>query len=250
MDDKELKVNIESKIVMTNEFRQHLFRSLDVRTSVSSDLIGGANLLSKNLSDVDGLRLLRRAYKNELSYLELVSKGLDKNLSYLDEVSLWVKAKSKDAVLLNNISRLFEFHKLFKSLVDKSFERFNAQSKFLESESESDFYNFMTSWAYNVEESRSLLGSVNDVKDIDLYFKDLGSNVRLALRAGFGSDNFLKMISSWSISFESYDEFMAFFSYSLLLNSISLMFLTFKELEEQIEAVNLNNLKKAGISLS
>ncbi|MFP4567487.1 MAG: hypothetical protein ACLFN8_00940 [Candidatus Woesearchaeota archaeon] len=250
MDDENLKITIESKIVMINEFRQHLFRSLDVRTSVSSDLIEGAKLLSEDVSSEEGLRLLRRAHKNEGPYLDLVRKGLDKTISYLDELSGWIKVRSGNSALFNNIGRLFEFHNLFNSLMDKSFKRFNAQELFLKTELESDFYKFMTSWAYNVEEARALLAACKDVREIDSYFKDLAGNVRLALRAGFGSDNFFEIANSWQVKFEDYDEFMAFFSYSLLLNSISLMFLTFSELEEQIESVNIINLEKVGVSLN
>ena len=245
----EINQGVESKIIMANEFRQHLFRSLDIKTSISKDRIMGVNLLLKDVNSEEGLRLFKRSYKNESPFLVLVREGLNKTSDYLNESSSWISEKSQNTELLKNIVKLINFNNVFIDVFDKSQVRFDKQKLFFESPSDDLLRDFMFSWSQEVKDMHELLLIFDEAKIVHSYFKDFGADLRLALRTSFNSDKFNSITSSWGISFESSDEFMTYFSYCSLLSSISFMFLTFFELEFKIKDVNLETLNSVGVNL-
>lgn len=245
--NKNEKITVESKITLINEFRQHLFRSLDIRTLVARDMIEGVNSLDNNISDDKGSRLLRRALKNEIPFFDSVNKGLVKTKDYLTEVSIWLKNKSSNEDILNHINKLISLLDVFNKYFAIKNDRLKKEEFFLNNPNGDSLRNFLLAWGEEVKSVRSLLIDSGNCSEIDSFFKEVGLGTMVALRSGFCTDNFNKKIMSWNISFKDNEEFMLYFSYISLLSSISLMFLTFRELEEKIETVNLETLKKLDV---
>ncbi|MCC7575135.1 hypothetical protein KO361_06095 [Candidatus Woesearchaeota archaeon] len=244
--DNEEKLGVESKIIMVNEFRQHLFRALDIRSIISKDMILGVNLLQRDLSNDEGIRLLRRAVKNERPFLESVSKGLSKSNDFLFESFSWLSTISNDSVFLGNVERLMRVVGVFIDFFRASIKRFKAEIEFLDNISVESFEFFMNSWGVEIQRVRSLLNSIN-CSDLDSYFKNVCSVNRNIMRLSFGSDNFFKAVNDLGLSFKNNDEFSLYFSYCSLLGSISLMVLTFFELEKSIDDVNLDTLRSLNV---
>jgi hypothetical protein len=248
MDNQETKLNIESKIIMINEFRQHLFRALDIKTLISKDLIIGSSLLQKDVDDDEGLRLLKRAYKNESPLLDIITKGLEKSNTFLSESMIWIKSVSSNDELLSEIDKIKSVLDIFNSAFDQTVKRFKKENDFLSDTNVKSFEEFMISWSDEIQSLKSLILSV-DSSSLDDYFKRINVNNRLAMRSGFGSNNFYEITKDWSISFKDDSQFSLYFSYCSLLGSISLMILTFHELERSIDKVNAQTLKDLNIDV-
>lgn len=240
------KLSVEQKIVFVNEFRQSLFRSLDLKTLVSKDsILGVYQVQNQNL---DGVKLLRRAVKNEASYLDSVSAKLSKISVFLSDLISWFSANFSDlegSELDLKIVQLSGFVSDFKELHIISLKRFELENAFLNDSCDLD--SFLISWRDEQDALNSFLKSLKDFSKLDDFFKDLNSENRLALRAGFGSDNFYKIVASWDVSFTGEDVFSSYFSYCSLLSSISLLILTYRDLEERVAEINFSVLKDLDI---
>lgn len=245
MDENEIKTTIESKISMINELRQHITRAQDLNVNVSEDRIKGTQTII-NENKEEGLKLLKKANKNEAPFLEILNNGFKKTKEYLFESKTWILIKTENEELKNKFEEFLNIIKFFEEDLKQNIRRYEFEKEYLQSERH--IHEYLQEWTKEVQSKRKLINLIKTKKETITYFKDMRENARTALRKGYGTQNFYETIQI-KLDIKNQDEFMKYFSYTTLLNSISDMIETYLEFETKMENKNIETLKEVGIKI-